>query len=46
MINTMYTVSVLFYVIFTPSSEHHLEIIGCRDPFMEVLKEIEDHNAQ
>ena len=26
------------------SSEHHLEAIGCRDPFMEVLKEIEDNN--
>ena len=30
--------------MFSPSSEHQLEAIGCRDPFMDVLKEIEDHS--
>ena len=26
------------------TAEHQLEAIGCRDPFMDVLKEIEDHS--
>ena len=34
----------IFYLIFSPSNEHPLEIIGCRDPFMDVLREIEDRD--
>ena len=35
-------IRAFLYLMCSPSDESHLETIGCRDPFMEVLKEIED----
>ena len=34
-----------FYLMFSPTNNNrdHWEELGCRDPFMEVLREIEEH---